>query len=495
MKKFLRKLKKHFKRKGGIYLPISIVVAVVVLAIWIANVILQQEDKHKDVIATSSLTPEERYQVALEAAQNGNIPEARSRMKNLARMGESSDKPLGFGKAHLWMAKDQLKGFQSHFIWAPPYGGDVEQPILKLNDRIATVQKHLEHAVSLNPELEEAVDLLATVLIAQGARHQSVEVLIKAITHEEFPLLSLHIPLANILAMPGHDLALREYALHLFSVLGSNLNSTGDTAVSNREKYVLSSLILNRAENADIAIRRLEAKAENTDHQVGHVSFSDRVSALRMAYYYHGAISHLGEIASGKSNNYSTVINHIIRVLDINPNCLPAYKLLVYVANKDNSKLNQIKKLFKESLETNKIVDSDVKSYVSVALVEMTEGDEVGKNQILEKAIMAGNPSIDVQVGYMNLMFNRNNPDYQSIVNKSREVLASQNNNDLPEVHFILGRALFRLQEWNDAIVSLEKCLGRSGDRSVVHRMLAESYMALGQSSLAERHKKKVIQK
>ena len=114
------KFKRHMYLHRQTYVIVGVVSAALVLVVWLANFLVKEEGKHKEVVKALTGTQEQRYQGALGLVAEGDIKQARVVMFRLARLGDSPDRPLGYGKAHLWVASDELTHFDPGFIWKFP---------------------------------------------------------------------------------------------------------------------------------------------------------------------------------------------------------------------------------------------------------------------------------------------------------------------------------------------------------------------------------------
>ena len=121
----------------------ALVVASLVIVFWLASFLVKEEGQHKQVVRGMTGTPEQRYMQALDLVAEGDLKQARVVMFRLARLGESADRPLGHGKAHLWVAADKLTHFNPGFIWEFPGLDDGQGNKIRLpkDEKILTAQK------------------------------------------------------------------------------------------------------------------------------------------------------------------------------------------------------------------------------------------------------------------------------------------------------------------------------------------------------------------
>jgi len=481
-----RKFKKHWKLKKHVYWRVGLIVVLLVVAIWVAEFTMQKEVEHEAVVKGLTGTEEERYQHALEKASAGEMEEARVIMGRLARLGDTAERPLGFGKAHLWVAQDALSGFKSDFIWRFPMRGleEVKRASLGNGKDIVLAQRHLEHAIALSPELGKAPELLAATLAAQGKRNQAVEVLLAAVSHEAHPHPSLHIPLANLSAMKANkddDLLLRERMLYIFSTLGQRVSSGREKSVSLRVRYVLSALELHKYENAEIALKRLEVE-KSDDEQ------ARQVSALRMAYHYHRAIHRVEKLKSSSSGDFKEVVDDLAAVVRIQPDCQSALDALSLIAQQDPSQKLRIQQILKDVLQEKSTINPSIKSRVSSSLALMAGAKDESRRRYLEKALEENPNNAEALLRLLEFKASEARPDYIQIEKLATKALAYSSSAQQTECYALLGLAKLRLKKWNDAIVALEKALPETQDKVKTHRLLAEAYRAVGKPKIAKAH-------
>ncbi|MCP5534616.1 MAG: hypothetical protein H7A51_00090 [Akkermansiaceae bacterium] len=500
MPRLKRQLRQHWERKKYVYFRVIIIVVALVAVIWGATVMVEQEGEHKDVVKALSGTPEEKYQQALDVAHGGDLEQARVMMLRLARLSDSADEPLGYGKAHLWVAKDILPQFKPDFLWAFPGIGGGDNVRLGKDDKVNMAQRHLEHAVALLPDSEEAVVLLAGAMLAQGRRNQSLDVLMHAIGHPVSPHPGLHAPLAHVLTKQGDDLALKERAWHLFSSLGQDAGLGRRSDLAERVQYVLSALILKKYENADIAIRRLEARfplrkmadggLRMADGGESGVSEAGQVMALRMAYHYHRAVSLFAEVRSDPSMGYQKVVDELEQVLLIQPELGPAIDAMSFIAIQEPGQQQRVQRILQQLSSKQAVLSHQAKSKIALALARLAP-ESAGSGRVhLEAAIAEDPDNAEAMLQLIELLVRENEPDYQYIGKLAEKVLRGCQPSQRAQANLMLGLSQARLKRWTDAIVSLEKALPGQVDKNRVHRLLAEAYGALGKTGIAAEHMK-----
>ena len=485
-KKFIRRVKRHIKRKKAVYLRISLVVVLLVIAIWSAEQMNLKEDEHAEVVKALTGTADERFQVGKEKAVEGEMAEARTIMLRLARLGDSADKPVGYGPAHLWVAQEILKHVKTDFMQVFPFssggvgaGGTesttdsttekASSPVWRLDrDEVLRAQRHLEHAVALNPELKEASVLLAATYAVQKNRNQAVDILLNAVTHAKHPNPALHVPLANVLTMSGDD-----------------------------------ALFLKKDDNADITIRRLEMEKlggwEVEKSRGEEVTKEDQVRALRMAYYYHRAIRNYQLSNSDIKRGYAAVVDDLERVLEIQPDCAAAVGGLSLIASRDaglRPRLQKIlqKVLLQERKEKHQDSLSHLTSDISLSLAMMEdESNLTAKKKYLEQAVQANPNNEEALVRLAQILVAAPQlkvSDYDRIKELAQRGLQQESLKKDPvllaECYAVLGQVYVKTKQWSKAIVALERSLAGLKNTKSVKILLIEAYTATGQTEMVE---------
>ncbi|MBT8038315.1 MAG: CDC27 family protein [Verrucomicrobiae bacterium] len=494
MARLKRKLKKHWVYKKHVYQRVLVIVVPVVIAVWGALVMVQKEGQHDGVVAAMSGTLEEKYQRALELEDEGSVNEARVMMTRLARLGASADKPLGFGMAHFWVARDMLSGFDSGFLWSFPadVGGMARSMALGSSEDVLLAQRHLAHAVALNPEWEPGVVMLAASYAAQGRRNQAVDVLWDAVSHEKSALPRLHVPLANVLTMQGDDLALSERAQHLFSSHAMNVSSGRNRDVFVRIRYVLSALILKKYESAEVAIRRLEVQHRSSQpiKDVERRAY-DAVRAVRMAYHYHRAVHQYQTAQSDPSGDYKKVVDELAKVTAVQPDCDAAIEALSIIASKDVSQKARIKRCLQTVLANESKGNAQLRSRVSMALGLMADQVDNTRRTYLEKAVNENPENGEAMLQLAKVLAADSEPDYVRIHQLAKDAMPHVRKEWHASCHYLLGLSQLRLKNWDEAIIALERSLDAFDDKVSVHRLLAEAYTLVGQPKIAAKHQER----
>lgn len=483
------------------YLSVGLILIASVLVIFLANLLMKEEVKHVKTVRAMKGTPQQRYDEALEMVIEGDIEQARVTMFRLARLGDSADRPLGLGKAHLWVAEDKLTHFKPDFIWTFPglNQGGVGPITLPVDEETLTIQNHLAHAVVLNPELEKAVTLWVATLVSQGQRNRAVEILENAIAHSSNPHPGLHVPLAHLLAMEvdkGQELELKDRALYSFTSLGKKSRYSRGKDISDRLRYIISALVLKRYEHADNAIRVLEARlpaGQPDDTVIADTAqnlFIQQIKALRMAYHYHRAIDAFQQTDAKVPSSYGAVVDELEKVVLVSPGCEPAIAAMSQIAETKPTERARIAAILKGVLDVSRGQISQAKSAVNMSLAKMNPEQKGDQRKLLEDAVAADHQNVEAVLRLTGLMLADESPDYQRIEKLSQKALKNAEPVYHSDLNHRLGEVQARQQNWINAIILLEKSLAKASDKAGVHALLAEAYTAMGDATIANEHKK-----
>ena len=496
-KKFAYTLRRHFKFKKNIYLGVILVLGVIIGGMWAAQSLMNKEEKHFEDVAAMSGSSEDKYQEALLQVKDGDLEQARTAMLRLARMGDDLDNPLGFGKAHLWVAKDKLGRFSQEFIEHFPAGSNLaEKGRSTLPDNSNTVSligRHLEHAVALNPELGEASALLAAIYAAQGKRNESLGVLINAITHETFPHPDLHIALANVLTMSGEDSALEVNALHQFSTLGQTVHVSRGVEVPVRVRYVISALLLKKTENAEAVIRRMEAQysvKRRRDKDLDSVEAIRRqVTLLRMAFHYHQALRYIKGDKSAVQDRYKLATDELEKALKTRSDCQAAVEALTWIAAKSTDLRVRVRSIIKESSLASEEANEKSKTNTSLAIALSMDASDPSRKKYLEAAVKETPESAKALGALAEQLLLESKPDHKKVEDLATDALKYSEPEGRYHLYKILGLSQLKQAKWRESVISLEKSLGGIENKAEVHAWLADAYLGLGQTKLANSHR------
>lgn len=494
-----KKLRQHLRNYKSTYWSVILIVTSAAVIMVLANMLIKEEGRYRDTVRQLAGTPKERYERALGLVIEGDMEQARTMMFNLARLGDDAKNPLGYGKAHLWVAEDKLTHFNPAFIWKFPGIGDRQEEFIALpqDEETEKIQLHLAHAVAKNPELEKAVSLWAATLASQGERNQAIEVLMDAIDHPKHPHPNLHAPLAHILSMEGNDLELRDRTLYLFTELGRTTRYSRDKNIEGRITYILCAIILQRYDIADNALQILETRfplqgnSNESQHDKAYDRAAQQVRALRMAYHYHQAIAAFKEAQSNNASSYEKTVDALEQVVLVYPECDSAIAALSYIADKDSNQGGRIAKMLKDvSSKAASQPDSQTQARVNISLAKLASGQTQDRLKLLEDAVSSDPGNTEAIIQLAGVLLTEDQPDYPRVEQMVRQALRDSDRVYRADLYHYLGAVQVHQKDWGAAIVSLEKSLSKATAKEEVHRLLATAYAGIGQPDIAREHQK-----
>jgi len=508
MSKRSRKFKKRIRKHIATYLKVVGVVAVFTVVVWVAlqpekNVNTPSWDGTKS--ALMGVSYDEKYEEAMALVASGKKRDARVLMDKMAPLSEGRIKPRGYALAHVWMAKDLLGGFKSDFLNTFPLdarrGKSSKIPYtLPKEKTLLLAQWHLEHAISLNPELGEAPLALSAVWIARGKRASAVEVMIRAIADQEYPHPELQIPFSNLLTYAGDDLAMEDKAWHSLTVLGRSVAGASRENAGERVEYALNALILKKYDNVVSVIRKMERDFSNAK-RFPHAEAS--IEGMKVSVPYRKAVLLSGVAASRSESEanlaYKAVVNTLGEVLAIDPNNVSAINALSTLAKSQPELQGMIKGILGKSTQTKQSSMGGAAARSHLILSNLTGNDVKEAKKHMEAAVLSSPDDADVLIGLAGLLIKEPQPDFARVGKLATDAIHAKKVQGQvkidPDYYRIQGEAFLALGKWEPAIASLEVALPNHPDSKRMHRLLAKAYEAADQPELAMRHKAKLDEK
>lgn len=491
MRKSKRKLKNYILSRFYRYKWVVISLPIIFVVVWgIQKTVDLTDDVNEDSqVALSSV--DVLYQKALDLAENGDTSGCHDIMMKIAPLSEQGFKPRGYALAHMWIAENILKNFDSTTLTRFPYLKDqsatLEAGSLVGSSKLAVkAQHHLEHAVTLDPGLNHAHLMLATLYIAQDKRNKAISLLVEAIANEEYPHPELHIPLANALTFSGDDAALEEQAWYFLTTIGKEINSGRSNSTSSRVKYALYALILKKNDNAASVIKRITEHNNNGEMDKNQLN----IEGVNVAYYYHQALA-AGKIAMS-GGDYKLVVNMLGKAYGIQPDNELLLRTFTDISKQHPPVRDAIKNLLKNT-DQGSVIPSKGKSsnMRHILLSILAEGDAQEALKYAELAVASQPDNVDAIVQLATLLSNAKQPDYDRIceIMETSIAIGKKSESVSSRQYFLYGRALAELSQWNSAIVALEMALPDYAEKKKVHTLLARAYLSVGKSDIADDHK------
>lgn len=492
---FRRKYKRHKRKWQHVYVITFLILAFIVVGLWAAQFLMKKEVQHTEKKQEILGTSEDVYNRALEEHKNGDKQKAHILMKSLARLSDRDSKPIGYGKAHLWMAQQRLSGFDTDFIWEFPLEKTEDEPVSsKQLEDFSKAQRHLKHAVKLNPELKDALMLLVAIYMRLDKYNEAMDVLIDAVTHPKYPHPDLHIPLANNLLSLSGDFTLRNKASYTFSLLGEEVSSGRERSISKQVSYVLSALMLKRFENADITIRRIESQRairQSTENK--STNKSNQIPYLRVAYHYHRAIDQLEDSDNATpSQDISGIVQELQKAVEASPEMEPLIRALSHLGEADTNEREKILKLLEKMLSDGEKVSSKAKSKIYYRLSEQKNLEKEKKKVFLEQAVKEDPENGQALTSLLDLLIKNKNSDKKQVIELAHSALKHSPEEQKGQNYRNLGAAYLEEKKWFDAIINLEKALNILGSKASLHEMLSEAYAGEGKNEIAQRHREAI---
>jgi len=495
--KFFRRFKRRLAHHARLYAVIGLFVAVLGVGAWFAATSEGPEVQVMDfgdalTSKNAQSISKASYEDALVLIEEGKMDDARKIMTRLAPLSAVTETPQGNGKAHLWVAQQDLGSGEVLFLERFPLEYSLTQPsqpakVFREDLQIKEIVRHLEIAVKLSPELNEAYLLLASMKLWQSKRDEALNALMAGISDEQGIHDSLLIALANTTTYEGDELELKEWAWLGFSTLGHEVAGRGRGSLSQRLGYAAYALLLGKYEVVDLVVKRIER-----DFSGGARSeLAGRVAqSLKMAVPYFKAIAHLE--ASHTSGDYTPVVSALVKALVIQPENVT----LVLAVQQVVREMPALRPKVKQWLDESGIdgVDEVVKNGVGASLFYLLMSDlseeRIEKRKYLERALAVSAHDPDILLALVQLRLKAAEPAYEDLKRMLKEVELGMPHGSpkLTEVYWAQGQVLFHLQEIPESIGRLERALALSSEKAEVHRLLAQAYQKAGHPELAKVH-------
>jgi len=467
--------------------------------------------------ATARSTSKASYDDALALAKDGKMAEARLVMIRLAPLSEVAEQPLGHGEAHLWMAKYLLGDFNGKFLQTFPLdfytGNPGVAPSLFRDEKVRVqISRHLEHAVALSPELEEAYLLLASMKMAVGKREDAVSVLMRGLdygggadggqVHDGLLLV-----LANAATFKGDDLALKEQIWHVFSTLGRKVSGSNKAGLAKRMEYAASALLLQKYEVVDIVVQKIERDFKNTSREMSSMKVAN---SLRVATHYFRSIDLLNTAHEG--GDYSSVAVEVAAAQKLDPSNVHLIDALRQIASRYPALRGKIKALLEEGkLDESpsgggddagadaegsaqnaipNLEQSMARTYFLLSELSDTPADT---QRYLKNALESAPDDPEILLAYVGGQLMEDAPPYpelrQLLDRAAGHVDASFDQS--AELHLASGQIFMGLGKKNAAIAAFEQALSKvknAEDKKIIHALLAKVYQQAGHPTIAAAH-------
>lgn len=215
-----------------------------------------------------------------------------------------------------------------------------------------------------------------------------------------------------------------------------------------------------------------------------------------MAYHYHRAIAAFKDLPSGAVSGFDKVLDELEQVVRVQPECDSAIAALSYIAERDASQRERVANVLQEVLSTTTSArNSQAKSRVNISLATLDPGATKDRRKLLEDAVLSDPGNAEAILQLTQDLLAEENPDHSRVEQMIRKALRSCDQIYHPDLYHRLGEVQVHHENWQGAIVSLEKALSEASAKESVHQLLASAYASIGQADIAQQHQKLAAKK
>ena len=125
----------------------------------------------------------------------------------------------------------------------------------------------------------------------------------------------------------------------------------------------------------------------------------------------------------------------------------------------------------------------------------MIPGATKDRRKLLEDAVSSDPGNAEAILQLTQVLLAEENPDHSRVEQMIRKALRSCDQIYHPDLYHRLGEVQVHHEDWQAAIVSLEKALSEASGKQSVHQLLATAYRAIGQADIAQQHQKLAVKK
>lgn len=484
MGKVIKRIGRWFEFNGRILAIVLVIMAVVSVGVWHAS---QPEEIVQDDFGDTTISDVAHeisnlgYEDGMQLLASGDEAKGRAVMQRLAPLNQGSNVAKGNAKAHLWMANDLLRGKPVGFLKKFPIeaagGKKLSAPMVMEDSSLSErVQRHLESAEALQPTLQEASVLLAELHILKGARNEAIETLLGSISDAEGANADLTIYLANALTYKGDELGLEESIWHNFATLGQDVTSKKRSDINARVEYLVDAMVLKQFDLVRIGIGKFER-----DFSEGNV---DLVNSLRASFAYMQAIDLLGK----DDVDLKLVVEFLLEAHSYQAGRLELVAALKTLVAQDQSLKEQVQAGLGE---VSQVLEAEHPAEASAMHVFLAELSPAQAERHIQRAHQLTPDNAELVAVWIAYQLSKQSVDHAELVAAIEQALdqtgLSQHENFI--LHLALGRVRVAEGEWQTALLSLEQALAvNTGDVQDLHKLLAESYKALGREIIADEH-------
>ena len=383
------------------------------------------------------------FQLALAKSGLGQAQEA-SALLNLAA---PLDKP-GYAPAHLLVARGLLAGTN------------------QTGQAVKDAESHLNHALTLDPMLIEAKELLGWLYFQKHEWNSANECLLAVVSARP----SVALTLAALAKVRGDDDGMRHWAKSAAKYYREKVEKAKTESPPDRLAWVRAVAM---QEDYAEAIRILEEGRKRSGSQV---------YASALAELYASSAEHL---VRQEPRNLVSRLKLVQRGLECEPKNIRLLKLLLALSHLEGPEANSAREALTKMLAEGGsspmlhfILGSDA--------WDRGEKEEARKHFTLAFELA---PDLPVVANNMALLLALGNPPDLPQALAIAQLLVEKFP-DQPHFRDTRGQVLVKLGRWDDAVKDLEYALPRLNDKSATHTALAQVYENLGLRDLAAEHER-----
>ena len=364
---------------------------------------------------------------------------------------------FGYGPAHLWVARQQINQ-------DPSMQGEN-------GDRIA---HHLNAALREDPKNHSIHYMLGRYHEQRNNKPKAIEHLtIAAESHSD-----LHFVLGGLNDVIGNF----EDSQKHFELAKENLRGRIEQDPDNIENRVNLGVAIYKTGKFDDAIRTLVealagAKSENEKaHVIGVLSA-----------FYLSESDRLRQNSSPNSREYAMSLLLLAKSLEFAPNNEKAINRIAEIAALEGTAADQAIETLKELIVAGKMTAT---AHVILGTAALKKGDQKKAKMHFGLAYRL-DPKMPTLLNNVAWMLAHQDPaplgKALAVINQALEAIP-RDHPLRPAMLDTRGQIYVKMERWEEALVDLEQALTKMRNNRNLHRALAETYRALGQNDLAEKH-------
>ncbi len=395
-----------------------------------------------------------RFNCALADIGRGQVKMGVELMRQLA----PSDS-LGYGPAHLWLAKKQISENPSI---SGPNGTQIVHHLkgaLQSDPKNQTVHLALGHYYHHNGNQAKAVEHLGIAVEGQPQLH--------------FVLANLHESLGD------QELSKKHFRLATESMLQAIADQP-----QNLETRINLSVAYNKLGNFSEAVRTLVVALEETEDEAKRAEIINLLSTLYLA-----ESDRIRKESKPDSPHYATSLMLLSKALEFAPNNEDAINRIAEIAALDGMASDKAIETLKKLMVSGQMT---AMAHVILGTASLQQGDNDKANLHFGQAYRL-DPKMPTLLNNVAWMLAHQEaaqlPKALAVINQALDA-TKQDDPLLPAMLDTRGRIYVKMQRWQDALGDLEQALKTMPNNPGLHGALAEAYRGLGEMDLAKEHER-----